>query len=215
MKKLLIIGCGGHAKVVYETAIATSSFSEFAFLDDKYENRLELNDDWGKWEIIGKISDLRDPNIRDNFKSAVVAIGENNQRLSTIKQLIKYSYKLPTLIHPSATVSVTAEIGIGSVVFAQSVIQAKTKIGIGSIINNSASINHDCIVEDGVHICPGVNIAGGVTIGEKSWIGIGSTVIEGVKIGRKVTIGAGASVISEIPDGMTAVGVPAKLIKSI
>lgn len=214
MNKLLIIGCGGHAKVVYETAVANNSFSEFAFLDDKYEKGSRLNLRSDKYEIIGKLSALRDTNIRDHFECAVVAIGDNNKRLSILEELLKYSYKLPKLIHPLAVVSKSTKIGKGTVVFAKSVIEAETTIGIGSIINTSSSINHDCILGDGVHICPGVNIAGGVHIGDKSLIGIGSSIIESIKIGKKVKIGAGASVISEIPDGMTAVGVPAKLIKS-
>ena len=80
-------------------------------------------------------------------------------------------------------------------------------------MSTNSSVDHDCKLADGVHVCPGANLAGGVTVGVKSWIGIGSSVKELVTIGSRSTIGAGAAVVSDIPDDVVAVGVPARIVK--
>ena len=96
---------------------------------------------------------------------------------------------------------------------ANSVINCSAVIGNAAIINTSASVDHDCILHDGVHICPGVNLAGNVEIGRLTWIGIGSSVIERIKIGEAVVVGAGSVVINDILDKKTVAGNPAKPIK--
>ncbi|HIC96179.1 TPA: transferase, partial [Candidatus Bipolaricaulota bacterium] len=85
--------------------------------------------------------------------------------------------------------------------------------GENVIINTGATIDHDCVIEDYVHISPGVHLAGNVKLGELSHIGIGASAVQRVKIGKGVIIGAGAVVIDDIPDHVTAVGVPARVIK--
>jgi acetyltransferase-like isoleucine patch superfamily enzyme len=87
-------------------------------------------------------------------------------------------------------------------------------LGLGCIINTGATFYHDCVLGDGVHICPGVHLAGDVQVGELSWLGIGCTVRQGIRIGAGVTVGAGAVVIDDVPDGQTVVGVPARPLKN-
>ena len=82
------------------------------------------------------------------------------------------------------------------------------------IINTKASIDHDCIIEDFVHISPGAILCGNVQVGELSWIGAGSVIIQGIKIGKNVIIGAGTVVIHDVPDNVTIVGNPGKIIKT-
>jgi len=96
---------------------------------------------------------------------------------------------------------------------ANTAINSGTKIGENVIINTGATVDHDCVLEDYVHISPGAHLAGNVYVGELTHIGIGASLIQGVKIGRNVIIGAGAAVINDLPDNVTAVGVPAKVLK--
>jgi acetyltransferase-like isoleucine patch superfamily enzyme len=98
------------------------------------------------------------------------------------------------------------------VVFAQAAVQALASIGVGSILNTGCSVDHDAQLAGGVHICPGAHLAGEVQVGSRSWIGIGASVIQQVRIGADVTVGAGAAVVCDLPDGVTAVGVPARVL---
>ena len=211
MTALLILGCGGHAKVVAETALAVGRFTRIAFVDDRCSSPGDLPPVLG-WPVLGPLAYALEPSLRNQFAAAVVAIGRAATRLHWLEQLRAAGYGLPVLIHPAAWVSPSAEIGCGSVIFAQVVVQAQAVIGAGAILNTSCSIDHDVQLADGVHVCPGVHISGEVQVGERSWIGIGASVIQQVRIGNDVTIGAGAAVISDLPDGVTAVGVPARVL---
>jgi serine acetyltransferase len=91
-------------------------------------------------------------------------------------------------------------------------VQSFATIGVGAILNTGCSVDHDAQLADGVHICPGARLAGEVQVGSRSWIGIGASVIQQVRIGSDVTVGAGAAVVRNLPDGVTAVGVPARVL---
>ena len=212
MSKLLVIGAGGHSKVVAETAIASGAATSLAFLDDRCWKD-DVNTFLG-WPIIGPLAFALEPKTRFEFKAAAVAIGHSGIRLHWIQQLQAVNYHLPVLLHPSSWVSQTAHIGPASVVFAQSVVQAHASIGAGVILNTGCSVDHDVMLDDGVHICPGARLAGEVKVGARSWIGIGASVIQQVSIGSDVSVGAGAAVVCDIPDSVTAVGVPARVVSS-
>jgi sugar O-acyltransferase (sialic acid O-acetyltransferase NeuD family) len=211
MAALLLLGAGGHARVVAETALATGCFSRIAFLDDRCTGDAQLPDQLG-WPVIGPFAAALDPQVRQQFSAALVAIGNAAVRLHWLPRLAAFGYDLPVLIHPTAWLSPSAQIGNGSVVFAQAAIQAQAVIGIGAIFNTSCSVDHDAQLGDGVHICPGARLAGEVQVGERSWIGIGASVIQQIRIGADVTVGAGAAVVRDLPDGATAVGVPARVL---
>lgn len=83
-------------------------------------------------------------------------------------------------------------------------------IGLGGIINIESSVDHDCVLGNGVHICPGARLAGDVHVGDRSWIDIGAAVRQGIQIGSDVVVGAGAAVVNDVPDELTVVGVPAR-----
>ena len=211
MTALLILGCGGHAKVVAETALAGGRFISIAFVDDRCSMPGDLPPVLG-WPVLRPLAHALEPSLRNQFAAAVVAIGHAATRLHWQQQLSAAGYELPVLIHPSAWVSPSAQIGPGSVLFAQVVVQAQARIGAGAILNTSCSVDHDVQLADGVHVCPGARLAGEVQVGERSWIGIGASLIQQIRIGCDVTIGAGAAVISDLPDGVTAVGVPARVL---
>lgn len=201
---IIMIGAGGHAKVVINTLIQLNIGIKCIYDDD--------NEKWGQSlcgvEIAGPISDL----IYSVKRRAVMAIGDNQTRKKFANRFENYDWI--TVIHPRATVHPSVCIGEGTVVFAGAVIQPDTIIGNHCIVNTNASIDHDCIVEDYAHIGPGSCLAGNVKVGEGAFFGIGSVAIMGSAIGRWSTVGAGAAVIHDIPDNVTAVGLPARVIKS-
>lgn len=138
----------------------------------------------------------------------IISIGSNRARkLIAGRHCVEYA----RAVHPSATVSQTAQIGAGTVVMQGAIIQSDARIGHHSIVNSGASVDHECRIGDFVHISPHATLCGNVHVGEGAWIGAGATVIPGIKIGRWATVGAGSVVIRDIPDGATAYGNPAKL----
>jgi sugar O-acyltransferase (sialic acid O-acetyltransferase NeuD family) len=213
MSGLLILGAGGHAKVVAETAIAGGVASSVAFLDDRCIGPDACSPVLG-WPVIGPLALALEADTRPRFDDAVVAIGHAATRLFWIERLQSAGYTLPVLMHPTSWVSSTAQIGPASVVFAQAAVQAQASIGIGAILNTSCSVDHDAQLSDGVHICPGARLSGEVKVGPRSWIGIGVSVIQQVCIGSDVIVGAGAAVVRDLPDGVTAFGVPARVVSS-
>lgn len=206
MAGLLIVGAGGHGKVVAEAAAATGRWSALAFLDDRFPSLASVNG----LAVRGALADA--PALLAEFSDAVVAIGHCRTRLRVLHDLRRWGFALPTVVHPTAWVSPSATLGEGTVVFAQVAIHACARLGAGCIANTGCSIDHDAALGDGVHVCPGARLAGEVTVGDASWLGIGSSVIQRVRVGADVTVGAGAAVVRALPDGVTAVGVPARVI---
>lgn len=143
----------------------------------------------------------------------VAAIGDNQARRRLWEKLKKLGYELACAIHPSAQIAGDVSIGPGTVIMANTAINSGTEVGVNAIINTGATIDHDCVIEDYVHISPGAHLGGNVRTGELAHIGIGVSVIQGIKIGESAIIGAGAAVIDDIPDNVTAMGVPARVIR--
>ena len=208
MKRLLIIGAQGQGKVVLDCAISTGQYGLFAFMTTEPEN--------------GGIKGypLLDQNktsieyIKENFDEVIVAVGLNNQaRLRVTNELEDKGLKIATLIHPSSTVSKFSKIGKGSVILANSVINPYATVGRACIINTGSIVEHDCIVEDGVHMSPNSTIAGRVHVGKCTWICMGSSVAHDITIGKNSTVGAGAVVLRDVPDNVLVAGIPAIIKK--
>jgi len=200
----MIIGAGGHGKVVADTAACTKQWEKIVFSDVRYP---ELSD-VGHWSVICDDNDLTE---NDKHKyDFIVAIGDNHTRYKLHQELIKKGFNLVNVIHPSAEISDYADIGIGNVIMANVVVNIDVKMGDAGIVNTAATIDHDCLIRDGVHISPGAHLAGQVEVGQHSWIGIGATVKQLIVIGADVTLGAGSVAIENIPDGKKAVGIPAR-----
>lgn len=204
MSALLIIGAGGHGKVVADAALESGKWDDIFFLDDAWPEKQKS----GCWDIRGKLDELSDWKTR--CSNAVVAIGNNQLRLAIYTRLVAAGYDIATVIHPSAQVSRFAKLGAGSVVFANAVINVDAEIGEATIINTAATVDHDCRLGNGLHVAPGAHLGGGVVVGDFAWIGIGAAVRHYITIGKNVTIGAGAVVVSDVAEGVTAVGVPAR-----
>ena len=208
MTSLLILGAGGHGRVLAETAIAQGNFTNIAFLDDVFEQQPLQQKQLG-WPLLGPLKLSFNSALLQSYPSAVVGIGHAGTRLNWLKHLATLGFELPSLIHPTAWVSPSSTLAAGSVVLSQASVQSHACIGSGAILNTGCSIDHDSHLSDGVHVCPGARLAGGVQVGSRSWIGIGASVIQNIHIGSDVTVGAGAAVVRDLPNGITAVGVPA------
>lgn len=204
MKRLLIVGAGGHGKVVAETAIATGAWEAIAFLDGRFPNLSRIL----SWPVIGREDDAA--RFLHEYPAIFVAIGDNGVRSRLGQALADEGFAVPTIIHPTAWVSSTARLGVGTVVIGGAVVNAEATLGQRCIVNTGATVDHECWVGDDVHISPGVHIGGGVTIGRRTWIGIGAAVRHGVTIGADVVVGAGAAVVDNVADGETVMGVPAR-----
>lgn len=179
MKKVVILGAGGHAHVVADIIRAEGN-EIIAFLDDDL-----TQEDCG-----GLISEYQ----KFGEYYFVIGIGDAEMR----EKLSKLNLKWHTAIHPSAVVSSSAIIGEGTVIMPNAVINARTIIGKHSIINTGAIVEHDNHIGDYVHVSVGANLGGTVTIGNKTWIGIGSVIRNNVSICDSVYIGSGSNVIKDI-----------------
>lgn len=200
-KSAYVLGCGGHAKVVIQLLRALD-YEVAAVFDDDPE---KCEADFLGVRVEGPIDNV------GSFprRPSVIAVGDNKIRSAIASQL---ELDWLTLVHPRAWVDPTVLLGPGTVVFAGAVVQVATTIGSHVIVNTSASIDHDCAIGDFAHIAPGVHMSGGVQIGSGVLMGIGSVAIPETRVGAGSVIGAGAVVTADLPDQVTAVGVPARVV---
>ena len=195
MKKLVIIGAGGHGKVCADIA-NKCGYESVLFLDDAPASG-----------ATGKVSDYTRYLETAEF---FVAIGNSTVRERITKELLSHNARIATLIHPAATVADSAVIGRGTVVVAGAVINPDARIGEGVIVNTCASVDHDCVIEAYAHISVGVRLCGTVTIGKRTWICAGATVINNLSLCAGCTVGAGAVVVKHLREPGTYIGVPAR-----
>lgn len=203
MKKLIIIGAGGHGKVAADIA-RKNGYDNIVFLDD------DLTKNCPEYPVVGKSSDLKNFTGVDIF----VAIGNAAIRKRLYEQIILLGNNIVSLVHPSAIIGNDVSIGIGTVVMAGAVINPGTRIGEMCIINTCATVGHDNHIGSFVHISSGAHLAGTVVVGEYTWIGVGATVINNVAIHSNCFIGAGTVVIKNIIRPGVYVGVPAKFLRN-
>lgn len=196
--KLLIIGAGGHGRVVADIAEATGKYSEIAFLDDGIVEKLP------RFPLLGGAQIAMEK--KDEYE-VVVAIGNSRIRQRLMESL---DVEFATLIHPSAIIGSEVTIGEGTVIMPGAIINTGASIGKGVIVNTSSSVDHDCNVADYCHVAVGVHLCGEVNVGEHTWIGAGATVIQCIDICAECMIGAGAVVVNNITEAGTYMGTPAR-----
>lgn len=212
MNSLIIWGASGHALVVADIIRLSNQYHILCFLDDV--NTHLHKTEFCKSVILGgsdQLSLLKDIGVTD----IIVGIGNCGVRQRIANFVKSQGFNLISAIHPRSTIATNIRIGEGTVIAAGAVVNPGVKVGNNVIINTSSSVDHECIIEDGVHIGPGVHIGGRTTIKQGTWIGIGATVSDSITIGSNSIIGAGSVVVRDIPPGVVAYGVPAKVIRPV
>lgn len=207
-RPLIVIGAGGHAKVLIE-ALLRSGMPLAGIVDaDPARHGTTLLDQpiRGGDELI-----LAHAPAEVLLVNGLGSIADPSLRIRIFETFKGHGYRFETVIHPSAIVASDALFGEGVQVMAGTVMQPGCRLGDNSIINTGATLDHDCLIGKHVHIAPGVTLSGGVTVGEGAHIGTGATVIQGITIGPKAVVGAGAVVIRDVAANSTVSGVPAKV----
>ena len=210
-RRILIWGAGGHGQVVADVAEASG------------------------WEVVGFVAREAGapmaragrliPIIEGSATRAALSaegslplgaeviglgVGSNSDRLA-IATLLD-DRVLPPLIHPSAVISPSAQIGAGTVALPNVVVNARASVGRAVILNTAVVVEHDCRVGEGVHLSPGAVLAGEVVVERLAWVGTGAVVIPRLTIGEGAIVGAGSTAHRDVPPGATVVGNPARLV---
>lgn len=204
-KNVVIIGAGGHAKVIADI-IDKSKDIVIGFLDDnKTKGDIIVKEE--QYKVIGRIDDCRKIQLESPEIEFVIAIGNNKVR----KQIAERyeNLKFYTAIHPSSQIALDVEIGEGTVVMANASINTSVKIGKHCIINTGTIIEHDNILKDYVHISPNATLCGTVEIGGLTHVGAGATIRNNIKICDNCVVGVGSVVVKDIKQYGTYIGVPA------
>lgn len=208
-KKLVIVGAGGHGKVVADIAMA-AGYEIIGYIDDHAKDApLPDLKVFGNLEVVPAIF-----STNPEYK-LILAIGDNAARKHIACSLAMDDISFAVVSHPFSAISRFAIIKPGTVIMPGAVINAGAYIGKHVILNTACSVDHDCYIGDFVHISPGAHLAGNVTVGEGTHIGVGVSVIPGCKIGEWAVIGAGAVVVEDIPPKVVAVGVPARPVRKL
>lgn len=207
-RKILLVGAGGHCKVIVDFLLCNMEYKIAGIIDLKER----LGDKIFGVPVVGTDADL--PHfLKSGIKYCFISvgsIGDSGLRAKLCRIAKKTGFILPNLISPDARLSSRISLGEGNYIAPGVIINAGARIGNNCIINTGAIIEHDCRVGDFVHISPGAILSGGVSIGDYSHIGAGSSVIQNVEIGEKTVIGAGSVVTKNIRKGVVAFGNPCK-----
>ena len=204
---IILIGDSGHGKVIADIVKSNGDYV-VAKLDDKYSETFSENSCF-----YGPVSKVKEV-IEEQHAKVIVSIGSNTIRKKIVERLNLLDEDYAICIHNQTIISSSANIGLGTVIMPGAILNADARIGNHSIINSSSVIEHECAIGDFCHISPGSIMTGGVELGEGVHIGAGATVIPLKKVKQWSVVGAGSVVIEDIKEFSTAVGIPAKVIKS-
>jgi UDP-perosamine 4-acetyltransferase len=207
----VILGGGGHAKVLIDSLQCSGAARPFAVLD---VNESRWGADLQGIPVIGNDKMLPDLISRgvDSFAVGLGSVGDNSFREMLFHLGLSYGLQPLTIIHPSVVCSKWAEIGTGSQLLPGSIVNAAAVVGQNVIINSGAIVEHDCQIADHAHIATRACLASTVSIGRGAHIGAGSVVRQLISIGEGAVIGAGSVVVKDVPPHMVMVGVPAREI---
>jgi len=208
--KLVIIGAGGHGKVVADAAIV-AGLSVEGFVDDRAA--LDLFGLPVLATVDEFLAELKSDASRCDAAdlSFIVAIGDNVRREDVFNRMVGQGLQPVSVVHPAATVSPEATVEDGSYVGAEAVINPQAYIGENAIINTRATVEHDCVVGAHAFVAPHAVMCGESRIGEGALLGASATLGVGLSVGEWTRIGEGAVVKEDIPPDVVAVGVPAKV----
>lgn len=211
MKNIVIIGAGGVGRevslIIQQINELEQTWNLLGFIDDNTDN-------WGKvingYSVIGGIDSLE---FLSNDTYIVIAIANYKVKKNIVNK-VNNKFKFATIVHPKVWIHDYMTVGEGTIIYEGAILTANIEIGNHVIISPKCGVGHDSIIKDYVSLLWNVNVSGNDLIEEGVMMGSGSTVIQGKKIGKGSIIGAGAVVVNDIESFSTAVGVPAKVIKS-
>jgi sugar O-acyltransferase (sialic acid O-acetyltransferase NeuD family) len=201
---LVLIGAGGHARVVLDAAQACG-----LTVDGLLDTAREAGDTLAGAPILGGDEHLDDSDFV-RAHGFHVSISDPVAKTSLVNRLNSVSARFETICHPGAIISSSATLADGVFVNAGAVINAGAQIGAHVIVNTRASVDHDNEIGPGAHIAPGVTVCGDVVVGAGARVGPGAVLGRGARVGAGAVIGAGAVVIADVPDGARVWGVPAR-----
>lgn len=206
MKRIVMFGASGHAKVVWEAIKLTKQFELVGVQDPK----LTVGDKW--------LNEIPVLTIEDAVRigAGVIGIGENHIREKVANEILakNKNFSFETIIHPKAIKSESSKIGKGTVVLAGVIVNADATIGDHVILNTGCVIEHDCDLADYSFVGPNAALGGNVHVDKSSVVGLGSSVKQGVRIGTNSILGMGGVLLIDLPSNQVAYGCPAKLSKS-
>jgi sugar O-acyltransferase (sialic acid O-acetyltransferase NeuD family) len=208
--KIIIVGAGGHGRVVLDILRAAGEHEVAGFVDATPAlagQKVEGLPVFGPANVLPKVR-------QQKIQGAIVAIGDCRARVKYGLVLKEHGFQLVRAVHPRAVVSATAALGENVMVSAGACVCPHARIGDSVILNTNCVVDHECEIGEGVHICPAAALGGRVRVGRAAWIGLGASVIQCITIGESATVGAGAAVIRDVPAYATVVGVPARVIKT-
>jgi len=197
-KKFCIYGASGHSKVIIEILEKNGQIIQSLY-DDDPQKKLLFEYPVSNEKSILHLTDLK----------WIVGVGDNIIRKKIVENNI-LDYGIVS--DKNANISKRIKIGVGTVIMPGVTINSSVVIGNHAILNTNASVDHDCFLGDYIHISPNATLCGGVIIGEGAHIGAGAIIIPGISIGKWTKIGAGCVIIKDIPDYVTVVGNPGRII---
>jgi acetyltransferase EpsM len=207
---LVVWGASAQAAMVADVVRLGGEYEIRGFLDD-----VDLSRRGTAFEdatVLGgreQLSVLRSEGI----EHLLVAVGDSDARLRLADAARDHGFQLAIVVHPRAVVAAGVEIGGGTAVFAGSILSPGVRLGENVIVNTAASVDHGSVLEAGVHVSIGARIGGRVVVGRAAFIGMGAAVVTGVHIGERSIVGAGAVVLKDVPPGVVAYGVPARVVR--
>ncbi len=202
-KRFLVVGVGGFAKEITDLLALLGYEVEAYFTEPSVVVRHPLSGA----KIVHDLASVR-------CDMAVVAIGDTAAR-QRFRALLVDRFELPSLIHPTATVSPTARIGGGALIMPNVVVSADADIGVSAIVNVGCYVAHDCRVGAYSHLAAATQLGGGSSVGTGAFCGTGTVLLPEIHVGDWSVCGAGSVVTKDIPDYSLAVGVPARVTRSL
>ncbi|MCA8965831.1 MAG: acetyltransferase [Planctomycetes bacterium] len=213
--RVVIVGAGGHGRDTLDVFRAENATAP------------------GRWDVLGFVSEVESDHGRDvaglpvlggwqwfatqdpaALPLVVCAVGAPSLRRRLVGEATRLGLSFASVVHPAAVVPGEAAVGVGAIVSAGAVTTSSMRLGDHVIVNLGCTIAHDAVLGDFVTLAPGVHISGHVQIGGGCDLGTGAVVLPKVKIGEGTIVGAGAVVTRDLPANVTAVGVPARVIKT-
>ncbi len=198
--RFVIIGAGGHSREVADLVVACgheiSGFVDDAVTGAHRPTGLPVLDDVEQFDA----------------DALTIAVGDTVARACIYDSLVAW-HSLPVLVDPSARVSVYADIGAGSQVMQNVVVNSTARVGVNTILNVGCIVAHDCVVGDHSHLALGAILSGGSAVGDRSLIGAGAVLLPGVRVGADCIVGAGAVVTHDVGDNTRVAGVPARPVR--